>query len=83
MSPPGCKTANPGFDGIGKDAQGVILKEQGDIGLVIRQIVFMGVLELYVRVFQLNKHQRKSVDIEDNIRPAIVPFPPDPQLGNG
>ena len=43
-----------------------------NIVFVVRQVVAVGAFKFDIRVFQLHKHQRYAVNVEQHIRAAVV-----------
>ena len=86
--PSGAKTADPGFDRIGENAEGVGVEKLRNVVLVIIEVVVKSRAQLDVGVLQLDKDQRQAVDVKNDVGTAIggfggLPRRFNPELGDG
>ena len=63
-----CEAANFCFNGVGENDESTSMKELRDIFLVVGQVVVKCRFQFDIGVFELDKDQRDTVDIQDDIR---------------
>jgi len=81
--PGGAIAANLGFEGVGEDAEGVGVKELGNISFVVVEVVIEGGLEFDIRVFEFDEDEGQPVDVEQDIGSAVGAVAFNPELGDG
>ena len=83
--PTGGEAAHLRFQRIGQNADCVGVEELGNVSLVVGEVIVKGVLEADVGILQLDKHQRQSVDVEQDVGTAKgrSPIGLNPELGDG
>ena len=59
------------------------MKDVGDGVLVVGEILVIGAPNVAVDVFQLHEQERRTVDETDDIRPAAIKRPLDPEFAYG
>lgn len=64
----------PSFQSIGKHTKSVSVKELGNVMAIAAKVIFESMAELYIRVFQLNKHQRQAIDIQNYVWTTVGSF---------
>ena len=71
-----------GFQPIGKNQKGVVIEQMGYRIQIICIVIGVGILDIHVGIFQLNKKQRNTIDKTYNISSAAVEIPMNFQFPN-
>ena len=81
--PAGADTADFAFKSVRKNTDSRGVEQLGDLFFVSCQIIIVGVFEFLIGVFKFDEDEGQTVDIKQDVRPAIVNISPDPKLGDG